>query len=308
MTSGQDAQYAVSHREVELASTPDVSAALRELIESADGGPGPLADMARHLPIAVLAADADGVFTVAQGAALDRLGLGHGELVGSSAAGWGPDAAAVSDRVNGGRAQVFDSEGQFGDAVFRYRCLGVPDGKGGSLTLVMDLTTVLEAERSASASQELIQSALDASGAALVVQDADGLILTVNQAATAIVGLPTDATAGLDPLAWLDPIHEDGAPFAIDEMPHRTALRTGVPQRNVKMGVRTEGGERRWVSATAYPITLDGREAVMTGMAELADRQTTEGVLRDSDERFRLMAERAPIGIFVMNRGARCST
>src|SRR5690349_9838002 len=102
VTPRHDAQYAVSHREVEVDSTPDVSRALRALVESADGGPGPLAEMARHLPIAVLATDADGLFTVAQGAALDRLGLGHGELVGTPAAGWGPDAAAVADRVNGG--------------------------------------------------------------------------------------------------------------------------------------------------------------------------------------------------------------
>jgi diguanylate cyclase (GGDEF)-like protein/PAS domain S-box-containing protein len=300
VAAGEDLTWAVNHEKIELDSTRDAARALRELIESADGGPGPLALLARHLPIAVLATNAEGRFTVAQGAALDRLGFGHGELVGRRAGWFGPEAREVAADVRQGQPHVFEAEGKAGDTVFRFRCVGVPDGDDGGLTLVIDLTSVLEAELAATEHQELIQSAIDASGACLILQSADGTVLTVNDAARAMLGPVLDGTVAT--LHRLDPIHEDGHRFALEELPSRTALRTGQPQRSVVMGVLTAGAERRWITATSYPLTLDGEPGVMTAFSDVSDRHATEDVLRHSDERFRLLAEEAPLGIFMVGK------
>jgi diguanylate cyclase (GGDEF)-like protein/PAS domain S-box-containing protein len=291
-----------SHHDIDVENSGELSSALRELIGGGVGqGPGPLAVLAQHLPIAVLATGPDGVFTVAEGAALERLGLGHGELVGTSTDVWGSDAITMTRRVQGGHPQVFDAEGEVGDTLFRYRCLGVPDGARGALILVIDLTSVLEAERAASANQELLQSAIHASGAGLVLHDGDGQLLSVNETARALFGQEGRGVADID-LRQLDPIQENGRPFLAEELPDRTALRTGVPQRTVMMGLLVAEGHRRWVSATSYPIKLDGREAVMTSYSDVTARHPTADLLRHSDERFRLLAQEAPIGIFVVDQ------
>jgi diguanylate cyclase (GGDEF)-like protein/PAS domain S-box-containing protein len=96
-------------------------------------------------------------------------------------------------------------------------------------------------------------------------------------------------------------VHEDGTPFRPEDLPSEVALRTGVQQRGVIMGFAGNNGDRRWMSVTASPMQLQGQAAVVTSFARYTASELTVDVLRDSDERFRLLAQEAPIGIFIID-------
>jgi len=256
--------------------------------------------LARNLPLAAVSADADGVFTGAYGSALSRIGMAEGEMVGTSLRSWGEKVRTIIDRVNDGRSTLFDIEGVANGNEFRFRCLSVPDGTGGSVCLLTDATDVLEAESSASKDREILHMAMEAAGGGIVVQDETGTLLSHNDAAVEIVGrsLADLFRANGDPGVF-DPVHQDGRPFLPDDFPGRAAIRTGLPQRNVMMGIRHPSGERRWLSISSFPIKLQGSDAVMTSFADVSEREASRLSLRDSEERFRLLAERAPLGILI---------
>ena len=276
-----------------------LSTAFQRLFQDSTSDEGVLAQLVARLPLAALAIDADGLLTVAHGSALDRLGLGDGELVGTGTAAWGPEATTLVEQVRDGQAHVFDLDGASDADSFRFRVFGVPDGQGGSFALLLDLSDALVAEREVNANRAMLESAIEGSGAWMLVQDSNGLVLGVNDRARHHLHIERGAFDLRTSLARLDPVREDGERFSFEEFPGRAALRTGVPQRNVLMGLLIEG-ERRWLSASAVPITLDGANAVVTSFVDVTERHPTVDLLRDSEDRFRLLAEEAPLAIFVV--------
>ena len=246
-----------------------------------------------------MAVDGDGIVTFAYGSALDRIGLGQGELVGTPATAWGPEATEILGMIRAGKAYVFDLDGSADADSFRFRVFGAPDGEGGSFVLVLDLSEALDAEREVNANRAMLESAIEGSGAWMLVEDSSGEILGVNDRARLHLRIDRgDVDAGAALLA-LDPVHEDGAAFSEDELPGRAAHRTRTPRRNVLMGLSIDG-DRHWMSVTAAPVTLDGVDVVVTSFVDVTERHPTVDLLRDSEDRFRLLAEQAPLAIFVV--------
>ncbi len=276
-----------------------LSSSFRTLFSDSGGDTGLLTDLVAHFPLAVLAVDTDGVVTLSHGSALDRIGLGHGELVGTPAHAWGDEAIEFVQRVREGRAQVCDLEGTSDSESFRYRIFGVPDGEGGAFALILDLSDALVAEREGNANRAMLESAIEGSGAWMVVQDSTGVVLAINDEARHHLQIERGQLERGTALERLDPIHEDGHRFESDEFPGRAALRSRVPQRNVLMGLLI-AGERRWMSVSSVPVTLEGAEVVVTSFIDVTERHPTVDLLRDSEDRFRLLAEQAPLAIFIV--------
>ena len=149
------------------------------------------------------------------------------------------------------------------------------------------------------ANRRLLEAAIEGSGTLMVVQGDTGRVISANSAAATLLGFDLGAAEPVPALVTLDPVHDDGSPFVPRDFPSHIALRSGLAQRNVPMGLLIDG-ERRWMSVSAVPIRLDDNEAVVTTLVDVTDRQTTEDLLRDSDERFRLLAQAAPIAIFIV--------
>ncbi|MCV6637758.1 PAS domain S-box protein [Candidatus Albibeggiatoa sp. nov. NOAA] len=92
----------------------------------------------------------------------------------------------------------------------------------------------------------------------VVMQNAQGQIITCNQAAEKILGLTAEQMMGrtsVDP-RW-HTIHRDGTTFSGETHPAMITLRTGQPQNNIIMGVNKPNGQLSWVSINSEPIFLD---------------------------------------------------
>ncbi len=287
------------HQEVDHRSAARLTTSFRELFQDSADDEGILAGLVAHLPLAAMAVDGDGIVRFARGTALDRIGLGQGELVGTLATDWGPEATEILGRIGSGQAYVFDLDGSADADSFRFRVFGAPDGEGGSLVLVLDLSEALLAEREVNANRAMLESAVQGSGAWMLVEDASGEVLGVNERARLHMRIERGDVDPAAALMALDPVHEDGVPFEADEMPGRTVNRTGMPMRNVLMGLKIDD-DRRWMSVTAAPITVEGIDAIVTSFVDVTERHPTVDLLRDSEDRFRLLAEQAPLAIFVV--------
>jgi PAS domain S-box-containing protein len=111
------------------------------------------------------------------------------------------------------------------------------------------------AEEALRESEHRYHSLVHGLSAGVVMQGRDGAIQAWNPAAQAILGLAGEQIQGLidfDP-RWRV-IHDDGRAFPVEERPGAEVLRSGLPLRDVLMGIVKPEGPTTWVSVSASPI------------------------------------------------------
>ncbi|HWO88035.1 MAG TPA: CHASE3 domain-containing protein [Gemmatimonadales bacterium] len=119
----------------------------------------------------------------------------------------------------------------------------------------------------------------------IVIQDASGKVVDCNPAAELILGLPRAtilrlADADFD---W-NGVRENGEPFPKEEHPALLTLRTGLPARNVIMGVQRHRLGRRWLLINSTPLrdpVTNRLTGVVSSFSDITRRREAEERLRD---------------------------
>ncbi|WP_034386419.1 PAS domain S-box protein [Deinococcus sp. YIM 77859] len=140
---------------------------------------------------------------------------------------------------------------------------------------------------------------MEALGLGMLVQAADGRVLSANPAAQGLVGLNLAQMTGQVPTdtRWRT-IQPDGQPFAAETLPMFRALQTGEVQRDVLVGVvipRADGAEEtRWMNVTALPRHAPGTrqpKQVTTVFADVTEERRLRQQIVHSEERYRSLVE-----------------
>jgi PAS domain S-box-containing protein len=142
----------------------------------------------------------------------------------------------------------------------------------------------------------------------VVYQDTQGSIIEANRAAEQILGLSLAEMKGLnsDSQNWRA-LKEDGSPFPGSEHPAMIALRTGKKVKDTIMGIFNHRlKQQKWININAIPEFRKGEKKayqVFTTFNDITDRKTIETDLRESEEKFRELAEESPNMIFINQKG-----
>lgn len=137
--------------------------------------------------------------------------------------------------------------------------------------------------------QDRLAAIVETMSDAVVSISADSRITTWNQGAARLYGYSEEEALGREPSLISDPseLHEQR------DLVRRVLAGEPVEQREVTHV--TKDGERLRVSITAFP--LHGADGSITGAAavtrDVTERSRMEDALRESEERFRLLAENA---------------
>jgi PAS domain S-box-containing protein len=150
-------------------------------------------------------------------------------------------------------------------------------------------------------SHERYYSVIEAIAEGVVVQDAEGRIITCNASAERILGRSAAAMIGEVPS---DPdqlaVQEDGSPFPEAMFPSCVSLRTGEPQKNVILGYHRADGSVCWLSVNSQPLRRSDMPtpyAVATSFADITERKRIEDDLRKSEAQFRTLVQSVSVGI-----------
>ena len=197
-------------------------------------------------------------------------------------------------RMNDGEARWIHGQGKlhFDQEGTPVRMIGV----------VQDITERKNIEQSLRDSEERYRSVVVSLHEGVVVQSADGSIITANKNAQKILGLDNNEILGRKSIdkRWYA-IHEDGKPFPGETHPAMITLKTGKPQHNISMGVHKPDGAIAWISINSEPMYIEnGRKpyAVVTSFSDITERRNAEIALKESELKYRELFENNLAGVF----------
>ncbi|GAA2010343.1 diguanylate cyclase [Nakamurella flavida] len=137
-------------------------------------------------------------------------------------------------------------------------------------------------------------------GAGVVLQVRSGAIVAATRAAEVVLGLTRDQLLGRtsgDP-RWVA-VDRNGRPLAADDHPPMRVLRRGTPVMDSVMGIHRPAedaaGEHVWLLVRSVPssLTVAGSTppSALTVFRPLGPRESEDLRLRDSERKYRLLAE-----------------
>ncbi len=177
-------------------------------------------------------------------------------------------------------------------------------GKGdGAVWVLEDLTALRQAEAAHQEAEGRLRTIIQTMAEGLLVLDARGAVIEWNPAASAILGVrPEEMPRQVGLGAAGGCVREDGAPLPDEERPDRVALRTGVPVRDVVLGLpvpadrpsangavvgrpstsASRAADLRWLLVSAVPLPPAGGagRVVVTFVDVTAQRRVAEDLRR----------------------------
>jgi PAS domain S-box-containing protein len=209
-----------------------------------------------------------------------------------------------ADKADGGKlngeAVVYDEvsfavpqTGQRGVYQCQYSPLRNEQGEiVGGLGIVHDVSKHKRAEEALHESEERYRTLVEAAPDVIyTVSAADGLLTSLNPAFETLTGWSRAEWLG-KPLVGI--VHPDDLPVALETL--QKAARGGT-QPPYELRVLSKSGEYLVGEFTSTPHVKDGKVVGELGIArDITERHRGEEALRDSEKRFRLLFERAPLG------------
>ena len=125
----------------------------------------------------------------------------------------------------------------------------------GAVAINSDVTERKRIEEAQRQSEAHHRAVIESLAEGITVQDIAGAVRSANPSAERILGVTEEQVIGLtlDDSRW-EAVRADGTPLPDEEHPSLAALRTGLPQRDVVMGLHRPDGTEVWLSVNAQPI------------------------------------------------------
>jgi PAS domain S-box-containing protein len=159
-----------------------------------------------------------------------------------------------------------------------------------------------EAEQKVRESEKRYHTLIDSMAEGVILQDNQYVIHSYNPAAERLLGVSLDQVVGKSSfdVSW-SAIKEDGSPYPVEEHPSTLTLQTGDSFSGSIMGVPNNEGIT-WISINTRPIFGNHESLpymVVVSYTDITERRKADGYLRESEERYRLLAENSLIGVYI---------
>jgi PAS domain S-box-containing protein len=197
-----------------------------------------------------------------------------------------PAIAELLDQAREGRLSTFEFETPNGQA---FESCFVPladtDGKTSRIMgITQDISERRRAERELAQSEQRFRTLAESLPLSIAVGQ-DGRRVFANRYVEELTGYSLDELVGQQSGTLTHPDHRERMLQQLSD-----CLEHGVSDRQENKIIRKDGQER-WVDFSTTPIDWDGRPATLDAAIDITERKQGEEALRESEERFRRLAE-----------------
>ena len=184
------------------------------------------------------------------------------------------------------------------ETVSRRRTIG--DSLWNALKRRQAMQALLASQARTRDSEERFRLAMNNVAAGVYTLDLDGLVTYINPAAEAIFGWTTAELLGKKMHEVTHYKYPDGTPFPASDCPGLQVLHKGTELREQSDAFIRKDGTVFPVVYSASPLKRDGTTVgLVVGFRDDTQRKDAERVIRESEERFRLIASTAPVIIWM---------
>ncbi len=181
------------------------------------------------------------------------------------------------------------------------------DEKGkvvGVLGIFTDITERKRMQEQLERNADHLRQIIDLVPQKIFAKDEEGRFILANAATAAAHGMGVDDLIGKSH----ESLHGQSDEIARMRSDDKTVMETQQPLRIHEEIFTTADGKKTVLETTKIPITdpATGHPAVLGVAVDLTERKTMESQLRKSEERFRVLCDAAPIGIFQMDVEGYC--
>jgi PAS domain S-box-containing protein len=176
-----------------------------------------------------------------------------------------------------------------------------PDGDPKYFIAIMeDIEQRKQAEQQLQESEEKFSKVFSLAPIGMTISSlSDGRFLDINEAGERLSGYPRDEVVGRSSAQFTIWASAEERAQVIGEV-----LKKGVV-RDREMVMKDKEGHVFWGSFSAVVIEIRGEKHLLSLVSDIAERKRAQEVLRESEERFRLLADAAPVIIWESGPDAR---
>lgn len=172
------------------------------------------------------------------------------------------------------------------------------DGNTKGITISRDITKRKKAEEKLKESEEKFRTISDKSLVSIIIAQ-NGIIRYVNKQMEELSGYSLEEMKSWHAGEFLKIIHPDYRELVAEQSKKKQRGQDDVIDQYQIKGIK-KSGEHIWVDNYSKTIVYEGNLAVLSIMIDITDKKEAEEALRESEEKFRTIAEQSLMGIIIL--------
>ncbi len=175
------------------------------------------------------------------------------------------------------------------------------EGRTANLVMINDITDKIKSEQKLKGSEEKFRNIADHSLVAISVLQ-DGVYKYFNDKLVEINGYSAEEIRNWAPNEFAKIIHPEDREFVMEQARKKQTGDSDVINQ-YQFRIKRKDGEIRWIEIFSKTINYEGQPADLIMTNDITDKKKIEQKLKESEEKFRNIAEQSLMGISVTQDG-----